>query len=152
MEMKSRSVAAAVRLLCMMLLPLVLAACDERRQGTSRVDPDIELMKDIGQAGTEFERRLLSSVSVQDGLIIVRATSLDDTYVLPANSPWLITCGRGGISITFGSAVSGDSSTVGNDVQLELTATFIGQNDCAVLAPSLGRRLKAMVQAPASPQ
>jgi len=69
------------------LLSLLLAACDERRQETSEVDPDIELMNDIGQAGTEFERRLVSSVSVQDGLIVVRATSLDDTYVLPDNSP-----------------------------------------------------------------
>jgi len=48
---------------------LLLAACDERRQETSEVDPDIELMNDIGQAGTEFERRLVSSVSVQNGLI-----------------------------------------------------------------------------------
>jgi hypothetical protein len=115
-------------------------------------NPDVELMKELGQAGPELEHRLLNSVSVQDGLIIIHATSLDDTYVLPANSPWVITCGRSGIWVTFGNAVSGDTSAVGNDVQIELTTAFINQGDCAVLAPSLGRRIKAMVQAPTSQQ
>jgi hypothetical protein len=85
-------------------------------------------------------------VNVQDGLIIVRAPSPGDTYVLPDNSPWIITCGREGVSVTFGRAVSGDRSYVGNDVQLDLAMTSIGQADCANLGPQLGRRLKALLQ------
>jgi hypothetical protein len=147
-----RTANAAMQLLAVILLFGLLGACDERRSDTSAPDPDTELMKDIGQSAPELERRLLSSVSVQDGLIVIHATSLDDTYVLPAGSPWLITCGRGGIWVTFGSAVSGDSSSVGNDAQIELTGASVNQGDCAVLGPSLGRRIRAMVQASPSQQ
>ena len=111
-----------VRLLSIVLLSLSLEACDERRQEPSVVDPDVELMNDVGTAEPELEKRLVSSVSAQEGLIIVHGTSPDDdTHVLPDNSPWVITCGREGVSVTFGSAVSGDGSYVGNDVQLNLT-------------------------------
>jgi hypothetical protein len=141
-----------MRFLSIFLLSLSLVACDERRQDTSAADPDIELMNDAGTAGPELEKRLVASVSVQDGLIIVRTPSSGDTYVLPDNSPWVITCGSQGVSVTFGSAVSGGGSYVGNDVELDLTMTVIGQTDCGTLAPQLGRRLKAMLQEPAHPQ
>ena len=138
--------------LSIVLLSLSLVACDERRQDTSAVDPDIELMNEPGTAGPELEKRLVASVSVQDGLIIVRTPSSRETYVLPDNSPWVITCGSQGVSVTFGSAVSGDGSHVGNDVELDLTMIFISQANCGTLAPQLGRRLKAMLQEPAHPQ
>jgi hypothetical protein len=141
-----------MRFLSIILLSLSLAACDERPQNTSAVDPDIELMNEPGTAGPELEKRLLASVSVQDGLIIVHAPSSGDTYVLPDNSPWVITCGSEGVSVTFGSAVSGDGSRVGNDVELNLTIIFMSQANCGTLAPQLGRRLKAMLQEPAHPQ
>ena len=134
------------------LLSLSLGACDERRQDTSAVDPDIELMNEPVTAGPELEKRLVAGVSVQDGLIIVRALSSGDTYVLPDNSPWVIRCGSEGVSVTFGSAVSGDRSYVSNDVELNLTMIFISQANCGTLAPQLGRRLKAMLQEPAHPQ
>ena len=141
-----------MRFLSIVLLSLSLGACDERRQNTSAVDPDIELMNEPVTAGPELEKRLVASVSVQDGLIIVRALSSGDTYVLPDNSPWVITCGSEGVSVTFGSAVSGDRSYVSNDVELNLTMIFISQANCGTLAPQLGRRLKAMLQEPAHPQ
>jgi hypothetical protein len=125
-----------MRFLSIVLVSLSLGACDERRQNTSAVDPDIELMNDPGMAGPELEKRLVASVSVQDGLIIVRALASDDTYVLPDDTPWVITCGSEGVSVTFGSAVSGDRSHVGNDVELELTMIFISQANAALLLPS----------------
>jgi hypothetical protein len=79
-----------MRLLPIVLLSLAVGACDERRQNTSAVDPDIELMNEPGTAGPELEKRLVASVSVQDGLIIVRVLSSGDTYVLPDNSPCFI--------------------------------------------------------------
>ena len=139
-----------MRLLSIVLLFLSLGACDERRQDTSAADPDMELMKDAATAGPELEKRLADSISVQDGLIIVRATR--DMHVLPNNSPWVITCGSVGVSVTFGGAVSGDGSYVGNDVELDLTMIFISQANCGILAPQLGRRLKGMLQEPAHPQ
>jgi hypothetical protein len=83
-----------------LLLFLFLIGC-ERREETPVTDADIELMKDVGTAGPDLERRLLNSVSVQDGLVIVRAPSPGDTYVLPDNSPWSITCGGEGVSVTL---------------------------------------------------
>jgi hypothetical protein len=96
--------------------------------------------------------RFISIVLLSLSLVAVRALSSDDTYVLPDNSPWVITCGSEGVSITFGSAVSGDGSHVGNDVELDLTMIFISQANCGTLAPQLGRRLKAMLQEPAHSQ
>jgi hypothetical protein len=152
MPLYSLNELVVMRFLSIVLLSLSLGACDEARQNTSAVDPDIELMNDPGTAGPELEKRLVASVSVQDGLIIVRALASNDTYVLPDNSPWVITCGGEGVSVTFGSAVSGDGSHVGNDVGLDLTMIFISQANCGTLAPQLGRRLKAMLQEPAHPQ
>jgi hypothetical protein len=54
---RRRTDSASVRLLSIILLSLFLEACDEGRQATSAVDPDTELMNDIGTAGPELERR-----------------------------------------------------------------------------------------------
>jgi hypothetical protein len=125
-----------MRFLSITLLSLSLGACEERRQNTSAVDPDIELMNEPVTAGPELEKRLVASVNVHDGLIIVRALSSGDTYVLPDNSPWVIRCGSEGVSVTFGSAVSGDRSYVSNDVELNLTMIFISKQIAALLLPS----------------
>jgi hypothetical protein len=92
------------RVLCL-LLCLGLEACDESKpQQTSKpsaVNEDAALLKDVGRASAELERRLLKSVSVQDGLVIIREPLSAGffTYVLPATSPWVISCGIG-LSVT----------------------------------------------------
>jgi hypothetical protein len=123
-----------------------------QNQKATMIDEDSALLKDIGRAGSEIERRLLKSVSVRDGLVVVRdpLTAGLFTYVLPASSPWIISCGFG-LSVTFGSAVSGDESSVGHEVKVRLLMAPVDQNACAVLAPQLGNRLKAMLQDPHSP-
>lgn len=110
-------------------------------------DQDAALFKDIERAGPELERRLLASVSVQDGLVLVHDPIMGKvvSYVLPTSSPWVISCGIG-LSVIFGSAVSGDGSSIGNEVEIHLSLDFIEQDKCAVLAPRLGRRLKALLQ------
>jgi hypothetical protein len=145
------------RFLSAILSCLILHACGESakpQQSTkaSAVNEDAALLKDLGRAGPEFERRLLKSVSIQDGLVVVRDPLMAGlfTYVLPATSQWVISCGVG-LSVTFGSAVSGDGSNVGNDVEVQLAMGPINQEACAVLAPQLGKRLKAMLQEPPSP-
>jgi hypothetical protein len=139
-------------------LCLPLCACGDsppsppQNQETAMMDEDRALLKDIGRAGPEIARRLIKSVSVQDGLVIVRdpLTAGFFTYVLPASSPWIVSCGVG-LSVIFGSAVSGDGSSVGNEVEVRLVTAPVDQNACAVLAPQLGKRLKAMLQDPHSP-
>lgn len=98
----------------------------------------------------ELERRLLSSVSVQEGLVTIHDPIMGNvvSYVLPTNLPWVISCGMVGMSIAFGTSVSGDSSSVGNEIEISLAHGVASQDVCAILAPQIGRRLKAMLREP----
>jgi hypothetical protein len=113
------------------------------------IDEDTALLKDLDRAGPELERRLLQSVKVDDGVVLVRDPVLGKVFshVLPTSSPWVISCGSG-LSIVFGTSVSGDGSSVGNDVELTLATGYVNQDNCAILAPQLGKRLKALLQEP----
>jgi hypothetical protein len=138
-------------MLLTVFLAFLLSACDEnptpKTQDKSLMDEDNALLADMGRAAPELEQRLMKSVTVQDGLLLVRDPLMGqfESYVLPANSPWIISCGIG-LSVTFGTAVSGDGSSVGNEVEIHLARPMIKQEACAVLAPSLGKRLLAMVR------
>jgi hypothetical protein len=151
--MNVRLIGAQARVFSVILLYLLLGACDEdsksqqQSSDASVKNEDAELLKDLGRAGPELERRLLKSVSIQDGLVIVHDPLMAElfTYVLPTNSPWMISCGVG-LTVTFGNAVSGDQESTDNEVKLHLATTFLPSDACAVLAPQLGKRLKAMLQ------
>src|SRR6516225_7542807 len=130
------------------LLLLSLAACGEGQNESKapKVDEEAALLKDIQRAMPELERRLRERMSVQDGLILVidpEETS-SSSYVLPTNSPWVISCGFG-LSVVFGTAVSGDGSGVDNDVKIHLTQRLVTEDACSVLAPQLGRRVRDML-------
>jgi hypothetical protein len=77
---------------------------------------DADLMLDIGRAGTELERRLSENVRAQDGIVIIHSpmTGRFMSQVLSPNTPWVLSCGVG-ISIVFGSSVSGDASSISNE-------------------------------------
>jgi hypothetical protein len=140
-----------LRLAVALLLCLALGACEQTEPPKSKektaLDSDRLLLKDVAVAGQEFERRLVASVRHQDGLLLVSDPVMGriQSYVLPANTPWVIACGIG-LSVVLGSSVSGDGSSAGNDVQVHLTYGMIDQKDCAVLGPRLGQRLKSIVQ------
>jgi hypothetical protein len=130
------------------LLLLSLAACGEgqNKSKAPKVDEEAALLKDIQRAMPELERRLRERMSVQDGLILViDPEGLVTSYVLPTNSPWVISCGFG-LSVVFGTAVSGDGSSVDNDVKIHLTQSLVTQDACSVLAPQLGRRVRDMLR------
>jgi hypothetical protein len=153
---KGRSNAAG-RFFSTILVCLSLPACDDSPQRSngdraqdeaSVADQDAALLKNLGNAGLELERRLQKGMSVDDGLVFVRDPLMGSiaSYVLPTSSPWVISCGVVGISVLFGTAVSGDGSSVGNDVEIHLASTFVNQDQCAVLTPPLGRQLKLMLE------
>ena len=137
-----------------LLLPLCfgLGACGESetpsKQPTElqkQMKADADLMLDIGRAGTELERRLSEAVRAQDGIVIIHdpATGRFMSQVLSSNTPWVLSCGVG-ISIVFGSSVSGDGSTTSNDVEVNLAYNTVDESDCAALGPRLGKRLNAI--------
>ncbi len=159
--MRRKSRAFSTRLLSIALCCLSVAACDESQKSRDKgqdaasnqakrmIDEDTALLKDLDRAGPELERRLLQSVKVDDGVVLVRDPVLGKVFshVLPTSSPWVISCGSG-LSIVFGTSVSGDGSSVGNDVELTLATGYINQDKCAILAPRLGKRLKTLLQGP----
>ena len=140
-----------------LVLTLALGACEQsvppkKSAAKERMDADAVLLKDIASAGLEFERRLTTSISVEDGLLIVRDPIMGkfELNVMPANSPWVISCGYG-LSVVLGTTVSGisirgENTNLGNDIQLQLTEAKIDQKDCDVLGRLLGKRLKIILQ------
>ena len=63
--------------------------------------------------------------------------------VLSPNTPWILSCGVG-ISIVFGSSISGDASSISNDVEVRLAYNTVDESTCAALGPRLGKRLNAI--------
>ena len=97
----------------------------------------------------EMERRLRGHVSVRDGLLILHGPYRDRrrTYVLPANSPWVISCGFG-VTVYFGTAVTGFDGETDNVVSLDLFWGRIPREICDTVGPALGKALRAMSATP----
>jgi hypothetical protein len=141
--------------LAIVLLPvcLGLSACGDESDKPSkpsseiqdRMRADADLMLDLERAGKELERRLSEAVRVQDGVVIVHDPVIGKYFleVLSPNTQWILTCGAG-ISIVFGSSVSGHEGSTGNDVEINLAYNTIDEKDCASLGPRLGKRLNAI--------
>ena len=111
----------------------------------NRMKADAALMLDLDRAGKELERRLMDAVRAQDGLVIVHDPVIGKYFleVLSPNTQWILTCGAG-ISVVFGSSVSGQEGSTGNNVEINLAYNAIDEKDCAVLGPQLGKRLRAI--------
>jgi hypothetical protein len=111
----------------------------------NQMKADADLMLNIGRASAELERRLSEAVRVQDGIVIIHdpVTGRFMSQVLSPNTPWVLSCGVG-ISIIFGSSISGDASSISNDVEVRLAYNTVDESDCTVLAPRLGKRLNAI--------
>jgi hypothetical protein len=140
-----------------LLLPICfgLGACGESetpsKQPTElqdRMKADADLMLDIGRAGTELERRLSEAVRARDGIVIIHDNDpmigQSESQVLSPNTPWVLSCGAAGISIVFGSSVSGYEGRTINDVEVRLAYNTVDESACAALGPRLGKRLNAI--------
>jgi hypothetical protein len=142
----------SLRMCVILPLFLCLGGCGEdetRKQpsaATAQQESDAELMQDIDRAGVELERRLGESVHAADGLVIIHQPVVGESlsYVLSANTSWILSCGVAGISIVFGSSVTGDGTSVSNDVEIRLAYSAVNEKKCAVLGPRLGKGLKTL--------
>ena len=130
------------------------ATCGENRQaqqkGTAQATPakieaDKQLLADPAHAGPEIERRLRAQLKVTDGLLIVRnPASGFATYILPANSSWVVSCGLSGITIDFGNAVSPDEP--GNVAHLDLAlGAGVSSKVCDEVGPMVGKTLQSIL-------
>jgi hypothetical protein len=84
----------------------------------------------------------MEAVRAQDDSMIVQDPAIGKYFleVLLPNTQWILTCGAG-ISVVFGSSVSGHEGSTGNDVEINLAYNAIDETDCVVLGPRLGKRL-----------
>jgi hypothetical protein len=142
--------------LASVLLPICLGLCacgDESEKPSKqsseiqdRMKADADLMLDAARAGNELERRLTEAVRAQEGVVIFHdpLTGKFFLHVLSPNTQWVLTCGVGGISVAFGSSVSGDSTSMGNDVEFRVAYNTVDEGTCASLGPRLGKRLNAI--------
>jgi hypothetical protein len=141
-------------LLTTVLLPICLGlgACSDSETPAkqpselqNQMKADADLMLDIGRASTELERRLSEAVRAQDGIVIVHDPVIGKyiSQVLSPNTPWVLSCGIG-ISIVFGSSVSGQEGSTSNDVEVRLAYNTVDERDCSALGPKLGKRLNAI--------
>ncbi len=93
----------------------------------------------------ELERQLRQHVSVQNGLLILHGPFRDRrlTYVLPADSPWVISCGFG-VTVYLGVAVTGIDGETDNVVRLDLFWGRIPRERCDIIGRALGNALRAL--------
>jgi len=113
----------------------------------ARAKEDDLLMKDSSRAGSELEGRLLASIRVEDGILIVSDPAMGHVFssYLPVSAPWVLHCGVG-MRVVFGASVTGDSDGTRNDVEVTLTHSFVDQKTCAIVGLRVAKRLKTMVQ------
>jgi hypothetical protein len=151
---KSKISNASLARIMSLFLPICvgLGACDEgetpSKQASEIQDQmkaDADLMLDIGRAGTELERRLSQAVRAQDGVVIIHDPVIGKymSQVVSPNTPWVLLCGVG-ISVVFGSSVSGEQGSTNNDAEVRLASNTVDEKDCAALGPRLGKRLNAI--------
>lgn len=136
-----------------MALAIFAAACSENARsddpGNASIAAEQQMFSNPFRAEVEFDRRLRQQVSVEGGLLIIRNAPVNElvTYVLPADFPWVISCGYG-FNIHFGTAVDGTEGYTSNLVQLDLAEGFeIPPSTCNELGLLIGKTLVSMLRA-----
>jgi hypothetical protein len=124
-------------------------AAQERRSQAAIAELELDEAEMFSTAAldvTELERRLRGHVAVHDGLIILHGPFHDRsyTYVLPANTPWTISCGYG-VAVYFGTAVTGIDGETENVVRLDLFWGLVPRELCDVIGPALGKALRSIL-------
>src|SRR5205814_5378733 len=140
---------------------VAVAGCDDNKSqkakqeaaaAHARDEAEHQLITDQSRAIPELKRRLRQSVKVQGELVFVDSPfgmgtlvgSVDalDQYILPASTPWMLSCGMG-MTLVFGPAISGDASRVSNDVRVALTLEPIDKGACASFGLAIGGEIQA---------
>lgn len=141
---------------------LLLSACDDSKSKKAKAladeqikaqDLEQKIMKDPLYAIPELKKRLRESLRVEDGLMLINSpfgmgnllgsVPFAGQFVLPASTPWVLSCGMG-MSVDFGSSFRGDGSQVSNEVEIALTLASIDKNGCDTLGLAIGKEIEAI--------
>ena len=113
-------------------------------ENRAAMQADEALLANMTQADLEFKRRLRERVTTRDGVILVReiyTPKVATVYGFPAATPWSITCGVVGLSITFGAGTSED----GGIADLRISEATLNVDQCSQVVPSLAREVAANI-------
>jgi hypothetical protein len=136
---------------------LLLCGCEAREEPAKRNSEaeqrdirESQLLAEPAKARPELMRRLRASVSLRDGLIVVKGQFGQGMAILPVGTPWVVICGVADISVHFGSAVAEHDGSVSVadalNVPLALTvAEAIPEQSCAELGPAVGKEIQSIV-------
>lgn len=131
---------------------VTLTACDEKddlkqsaRAPKGHWQEERELLSYPSRAAPELERRLRGFLRVRGGLVTVADPRQREVFTLPADSPWVVSCGYG-LTIHLGVAPDGDHEDIVSLVELGLTPVFlIARSSCDQLTFNLGRSLQKIL-------
>ena len=135
---------------------MLLTACGpsdsskEKQQPPSaeskRMSEVAKLMTNPNRDNADFIRQLRTQVKIVDGLLVIEDQLLPELSmsILPRNSPWVVNCGVG-LSVVFGTAVSGSSGDVSNDAKVTFTLMLIAKDRCKELAPLIAKELQLIL-------
>jgi len=138
---------AAIVLTC-----LALCACNQNDQATitQKKEPSEATRKLIAPlpddpmlAAAELEKRLGARVSVSAGLVFVNDPTWG-THVVSGNTPWIVNCGKHGVSVTLGMAVSRDDGELHNAVHVVLSLASVEPSTCSVASLMLAKNIQAL--------
>lgn len=134
------------------VLLLALAACGPAKTPEHKSAPSkmarflAPLPTDPQKAAIELQKRLDASIEIKDGFLIVHDPiigELDET-ILPTNTSWSVSCGLG-FSVAFGSAISGDETSVSNATELNLALGVVPRGTCDVAGLAVAKHLRAIL-------
>ena len=137
-------------------LVLTLAACDQRepaKKPNSKANAELEkqiadynrLISDASRTGSDFIQQLRSTLKRTGSVLTVDGPLPYGFSVLPLSAPWVVQCGIG-LSAVFGSAVTGDSNSVSNDVEIQFSTSVFTKERCREIAPSIGKEIQNIVE------
>jgi hypothetical protein len=115
------------------------AAAPASAQPKLTADPDQSksdtgLLQDEAKATAEFQRRVRGLVRYQNGLLIIQDRAGNGVSVAPATIFWMVDCGEGGLTVTFGAG----SADTDNGIALPLTGVTISSDTCQRMGPAIG--------------
>ena len=116
----------------------------EQKIAADKMAAEISVLANPNRTNAEFLRHLRASVKMVQGFLMVDTPLKVELALLPPNSPWVIQCGAG-MSVIFGSAVTGSSGDVSNEVEVRLALVPLTKERCQELAPLIGKEVQAIL-------
>lgn len=138
---------------------LCLLGCDDptasqdRKEADARQAAEQQLMSEVATAAPELERRITDWISFDKGLVFIVDYSGEPSFgmnVMPASTPWHVSCNSAEIEITIGNFEAGK----GRNARLftrPLSFARFSEDQCKLLAAVVARKMIEITAGARSP-